>query len=866
MQVGASKRDDRSLSLREVYGERLGSFLEASDECYRGWSRSESPEQLWRALQEEKEYYLSQLVSSGLRFSEEVQNEVDWRDMFDLLQKSELSLEYPFSLPYGSVGGPGLDSSKLEAQLLGSQFSPKWGISAGRSGDSSLGKRRIGDKTKKVPFAMDERQWQLAGYEVVLLCLEFIRRNMGELRLQITRLEDKRLKMDSMEDQGRGASGAYRRGSSASHGRSSGGVEDRTDSYQFSRLGSDQSSSYERLQSLHSKLTRDCEGLCSVYRSLQMFSEMARIRFRIDSSTDYLISTLLSRFDSGGMGFFSSEDIHPLEVRYRVLLLMESWSKADMHSCMSSTWEHGKLRIKPGGAPRIIPELSSSRPLKDDPEFRSWVHRQIHITYSNLAFKLQRLLLFIPPGWLQYIPGEIDLTDMQGLRSRSWSYQDKSIGLGTNKEFLSSGVLQLLGRSPQLLLELLLESISILDKLRVMLDSGFWGDMSYLRSPDSIVNGRDLLCRLLKIMSEMEQLDLMIRRDMSQHSMKSVSSTFHINLSSFCVDYQSKDPAPSKACQSKHDTHAYSLGSFPGGVSPPSQADPQKPSGHINKRQLIYSNELVRDSIEERLLALPSLSSYWMLEPQLIHVLVRTLMSINVSHVDPSSAGVRTAGLASIGLHQYSPFISRCTIFTGYMLENGIFVDEDLEYLSKLTVTRTNIVPTSLETYSLYLASCIWACYENFLSHKSLKSVSGTSSDTGHESHLLSKSAGVQAHEADSSGIQDTLFSILDLVLRDLPSYLKHQTVSGLEEEISGSPPQHLPNASFSISQPAGQKPVSGEGTKPTGSNARSRFHSNSRELLRKITTGSARSTLSWSTSRAGGRVPTRRPLSPSQS
>lgn len=854
MQVGISSKDDRSLSLREVYGEKLGSFLEAKESCYRCWDRSESPGKLWRALQEEKEHYLFQLVSSGLRFSEKVQNEVDWRDMFDLLQKSELSLEYPFSLPYGSAtrGGVAAEISESEVQLMGNQFSPKWGISAGKSGYQRVDKRRVGDKTKKAPFVMDERQWQLAGYEVVLLCIEFIRHNMGELRLQITRLEDRRLRMESAEEQNRGGSGTYKRGGSGQQGRFSSTAEEKAEHCNFSRLCSDQGDDYyDRLQSLRSKLTRDCDNLTSIYKSLMMFSEMARIKFRIDSCTDYLIGILSSRFDSGGMGFFSSEDIHPLEVRYRVLLLIESWSKSDMQSCRSSTWEHGKLRIKPGGAPRIVPELSSSRTLKDDPEFRAWIHRQIHIIYSNLAFKLQRLVVFIPPGWLQYLPGEIDLRDMLDLKSKSWSYGDKTIGPGINKELLSEGVQKSLGRNPQTLLEFALESISILDKLRVMVDLGFWGDLSYLKSIDHKVNGRDLLNRLLKILSEMEKLDLVIRRDVSQNSLKSVSPTFHINLSSYCVDFlgnKDKTLISSKANQNKQDSHAYiNLGtSGTGNMQLPgsSQLDLKEHLGYINKRQLIYSNELVRDSIEERLLALPSLSSYWMLESQVVHVLIRTLMTINVSSVDPESVAIRGAGLASMGLHQYSPFISRCIVFTGYMLENGIFVDEDLEYLNKLTVTsRTNIIPTSMETYSLYLASSIWTCYENFLSYNNLRSVSGTRPEVGHESPLGADTSGLRTGEPDSSSIQDALFSVLDLVLRDLPGFLKYQTVSSLEEDLSCSSSQPLHNAYFSISQPPGQKSLTGgsgtvskEALKPVGSNVRSRFHSNSRELLRKIT------------------------------
>ncbi|OII75154.1 uncharacterized protein cubi_03170 [Cryptosporidium ubiquitum] len=852
MLVGVSGKDDRSLSLKEVYGEKLGSFLEAKESCYKAWNRSEPPERLWKTLQEEKENYLAQLVSSGLRFSEEVQNEVDWRNMFDLLQKSELSLEYPFSLPYKSESLSNLDISNSESQLICNQFSPKWGINAGKSKTKRIEGRRINEKSKNIPFEMDERQWHLAGYEVVLLCIDFIRRNIGELRLEITRLEENKLKMDRLEEQHKGSFGANRRITSGIQGKFSNVLEEKSENYNFSKLCTEQGMTYEKLQSLHSKLTKDCDNLMSINKSLIMFSEMARIRFDIDSSTDYLINKLLSRFDSGGMGFFSSEDIHPLETRYRVLLLLESWSKSDLLTSRCSTWDHGKLRIKPGGAPRIVPELSNSKAIKDEPEFKSWVHRQIHIIYSNLAFKLQRLVLFIPPGWLQYLPGEIDLRDMLDLRNKSWSYSDRSIGLGIHKEFLSEGIQKSLGKNPQYLLEFVLESISILDKLRNLLDLGFWGDLSYLKNIENQINGRDLLNRLLKLMSAMERLDLAVRRDISKSSLKSVSPTFHINLSSYCVEAGTTEKTlTSISSQSKQDGHVYTLnnhiynGNNTNHVilgSNSSQIESKKYPGHINRRQLIYSNEFVRDSIEEKLLALPKLNSYWMFEPQVLHVLIKTLMLVNVNPVDLNN-GIKGTGLDSIGLHQYSPFISRCVVFIGYMLENGIFVDEDLEYMGKVTITKTNVIPTSLDTYSLYLASSMWICYENFLSIRSLRPISGPSLDTNHESPLrVEETSGPRVKEFDNSSIQELFFSVLDLVLKDLLSFLKHQTVSSLEEELTSSS-QSLTNAYFSISKPIGQKSATGssevvskEAPKQTGSNIRSRFHSNSRELLRKIT------------------------------
>ncbi|KAH8582988.1 large uncharacterized low complexity [Cryptosporidium sp. chipmunk genotype I] len=855
MQVGVSGKDDRSLSLKEVYGEKLGSFLEAKESLYKAWNRLEPPEKLWKALQQEKESYLGQLVSSGLRFSEEVQNEVDWRNMLDLLQKSELSFEYPFSLPFKLESQSNLDfPSSDNSPLVCNQFSPKWGIHAGRAAKTKIDGRRVSEKSsKKVLFEMDEKQWRFAGYEVVLLSIDFVRRNIGELRLQITRLEESKMKMDRLEEQYRTNSGVNRKSGSGIQSKSTNTADEKNEPYHFSRLCTEQGMAYEKFQSLHSKLTRDCDNLISVYRSLMMFSEMVRIKFGIDSSTEYMICTLLSRFDSGGMGFFTSQDIHPLETRYRVLLLLESWSKSDLLTCKYSTWDHGKLRIKPGGAPRIVPELSNSKILKDEPEFRSWVHRQIHIIYSNLAFKLQRLVLFIPPGWLQYLPGEIDLRDMLDLRNKSWSYSSRNIGLGIHKEFLSEGVKKTFGKNPQYLLEFTLESISILENLRNLLDLGFWGDSNYLKATENQTNGRDLLNRLLKLMSAMERLDLAIRRDISQTSLKSVPPTFHINLSSYCVETSSTDKSSSfiTGTQTKLDGHVYTFTDsncivnntanlIPSSNS--SQGESKKQLGHINRRQLLYTNEFVRDSIEERLLALPNLNSYWMLESQIFHILIKTLMSVNVSPVDPSF-GIKGTGLASIGLHQYSPFISRCVVFIGYMLENGILVDEDLEYLDKVTITRTNVIPTSLDTYSLYLASSIWTCYENFLSIRNLRSVSGPNLESERKYPKGEGSALAKVRDPDYLSIQELLFSMLDLILKDLPRFIKFQTVSGLEEELTNSS-QSLSTAYFSISQPNDQRPTNGtsevvitkEAPKQTSSNIRSRFHSNSRELLRKIT------------------------------
>ncbi|CUV07487.1 unnamed protein product [Cryptosporidium hominis] len=857
MQVGSLGKDDRSLSFKEVYGEKLGSFLEAKETCYKSWNRSDSPEKFWKLLQEEKENYLSLLVSTGLRFSEEVQNEVDWRNMLDLLEKSELSFEYPFSLPFKSTYESNFDSSASNTTpLICNQFSPKWGIHAGKSAKTKIDPRRVGEKSlKKAPFEMDERQWKFAGYEVVLLSIDFIRRNIGELKLQITRLEESKMKIDRLEEQYKATTGGNRITGSGIQTKSSNIPEEKNQHYHFSKICTEQGIAYEKLQSLHSKLTRDCDNLISIYKSLMMFSEMVRIKFAIDSSTEYIICSLLSKFDSGGMGFFTSQDIHPLETRYRVLLLLESWSKSDLLTCNYSTWDHGKMRIKPGGAPRIIPEITHSKVLKDEPEFRSWIHRQIHIIYSNLALKLQRLVLFIPPGWLQYLPGEIDLRDMLDLRNKSWSYSSRNIGLGIQKELLSEGAQKTLGKNPQYLLEFTLESITILDQLRNLFDQGFWGDSNFLKAPENLNNGRDLLNRLLQLMSAMERLDLAIRRDISNNSLKSVPSTFHINLSSYCIEMSSNDKKYSLSFnlepQNKLDGHVYTSSNsqhIPSN-SNSSHIESKKQSGHINRRQLIYTNEFVRDSIEERLLVLPNLSSYWMLESQILHILIRTLMSVNVNSIDPNS-GIKGIGLTSMGLHQYSPFISRCIVFIGYMLENGIYVDEDLEYMDKVTITKTNIIPTSLDTYSLYLASCIWVCYENFLSIKNLKSVSGLNLDYDHESPIGIEGSGLsKIKDKDQTSIQEVFFSVLDLILKDLPSFLKYQTISSLEQELTSSS-QSLKNAYFTISsQPIDQRSINA-GTSETlvskdttkqssGSNIRSRFHSNSRELLRKITNNS---------------------------
>ncbi|POM82609.1 hypothetical protein CmeUKMEL1_03250 [Cryptosporidium meleagridis] len=842
MQVGSLGKDDRSLSFKEVYGEKLGSFLEAKESCFKSWNRSDSPEKFWKLLQGEKENYLGSLVSTGLRFSEEVQNEVDWRNMLDLLEKSESSFEYPFSLPFKSNYE---SSASTTNSLVCNQFSPKWGIYAGKTGKTKIDPRRVSEKSsKKVPFEMDEIQWKFAGYEVVLLTIDFIRRNIGELKLQITRLEESKMKIDRQEELYKATTGANKTTASRIQTQSSNISQEKNQNFHFSKICTEQGIAYEKLQSLHSKLTRDCDNLVSIYKSLVMFSEMVRIKFSIDSSTENIICTLLSKFDSGGMGFFTCQDVHPLETRYRVLLLLESWSKSDLHACNYSTWDHGKMRIKPGGAPRIIPELTHSKVLKDEPEFRSWIHRQIHIVYSNLAFKLQRLVLFIPPGWLQYLPGEIDLRDMLDLRNKSWSYSSRNIGFGIQKELLSEGVQKTLGKNPQYLLEFTLESITILDQLRNLFDKGFWGDSSFLKAPENLSNGRDLLNRLLQLMSAMERLDLAIRRDISNNSLKSVPSTFHINLSSYCVEMSPIDKKFSSSFhlepQNKLDGHVYTS------ISNSSHIESKRQSGHINRRQLIYTNEFVRDSIEERLLVLPNLSPYWMLESQILHALIRTLMSVNVNSIDPNS-GIKGTGLTSMGIHQYSPFISRCIVFVGYMLENGIYLDEDLEYMDKVTITKTNIIPTSLDTYSLYLASCIWVCYENFLSIKNLKSVSGLNHDYDHESSIGIEGSGQsKIKDKDQAGIQEVFFSVLDLILKDLPSFLKYQTISSLEEELKSSS-QSLTNAYFAISsQPIDQRSINvntsetlvskDTSKQSSGYNIRSRFHSNSRELLKKMT------------------------------
>ncbi|KAF7458237.1 hypothetical protein HWI79_1238 [Cryptosporidium felis] len=799
MQVGSLKRNEKSLSLKEVYGEKLGSFLEEKERHYNGWNHSESPEKLWKALQIEKERFLQQLVMSGLRFSKEVQ-EVDWRDMSELLEKSELSAEYPFSLPFGV----GSTHSK-------NQFSPKWGSAAGKSNPfrMSLERRKLSEKPGASLFEMDERQWQLAAYEVVLLCTEFVRRNIGELKLKLTRLEESKMNRTHLEELQKSTPGPLKRGSSSFQGRISN--DDRQESAHFSKMYS--SEVYG--ENLHSRLNIDYENLVSIHSSLLMFAEMARLKFGISHSTHYMISKLLAKCGTAGMGFFNTEEIHPLDTRYRVLLLLESWNKADLQSSHGSPWDHGKLRIRPGGAPRVATELTSSSSLKCDLEFKAWVNRQIHLIYSNLAFKLQRLVLFVPPGWLQYLPGEIDLCNMLELRSFSWSNGGR-FGQANQKELLLEGIERNLGKNPQLLLEFILESISILDRLRVLFEGGSWGDLNYLKTRDQLENGKTSLQRLLKLMSAIERLDLAVRRDISETSLKSVSSTFFINLSSYCLDYTKKELNRPSISGSQHfsEDHVYTAANRPTLGYATRTDNPKAHQGHINRRQLIYSNEFIRESIEEKLLVLPKLSPYWMFESQILHVLIRALMSVNVVSLE-SSVVAASSGLASIGLHQYSPFISRCVLFVGYMLENGIFSTQEPDFLRKVALTRTGVPPTSLETYSLYLASSIWNCYENYLSLKAVPT----------------PTSGRPLKEVqDNPTTQDMYFSILELILRDLPSFLKHQTIASLEQDLGS---KELSSVEEVLNSRSGSKELL---SKPSGSNVRARLHSNSRELLRKIT------------------------------
>ncbi|KAK6589478.1 large uncharacterized low complexity [Cryptosporidium xiaoi] len=793
-----SAKNAKVSSLKNVYGDKLASFLESSERCYSNLlNNSEFPELIWVKLQYEKENFLKNLVSSGLKLSDETNEDIEWRNITELLINSELINEYPISLPYSFVEYNRkfkLLSEHQKYSTVINNFSPRWGVNAGKLNNkksSSINKdvlKRFNDKNMDYLFNMDEKQWIYLSYEVIILCKDLVQRNLGEIKLNLTRLEESKIRKIYSEEKIKSRiinkngnnEGMFRKSFTDEK------IENNTNTPLKQEYLND-----NNIKNLHSKLTRDYENLKTINCSLRMFAEMVRISFGIDYHTHYMISRLMSRSDHGGMGFYSSDIIHPLDTRYRILLLLESWNKADTVNCDSTIWEKGKLRIKPGGAPRIMPKITNSKNLIDDNDFRDWINRQIHLIYSNLAFKLQRILLFISPGWLHYMPGDIDLKNMDEYRKNYW-LNNKGDKLSKNTEFSSSGIKKVLGKNPQLLYEYLIESISILSELKTKIENGVWGDLIYLKDNSEKVNGKNKLIRLLKLTSAIERLDYAIRRDFSNNTKKDKNLLTHID--SYSVN------------KNKVTYNDNTIDNGNGEIYKTQKSLSDLFETTYNKREYIYNNEYIKDSIEEKLLKLPKLSSYWMYEIHIIHTIINCLMKVNVLKVDQNNQ--EFGDLSSMGLHLYSPFITRCILFIGYLLENGIY---DLEQINDNTITKTGVVPLSTEAYSLYLVSNIWKCYNNYMKIKSMNSNMNNKFEKG-ENKLV-----------------HLFFSVLKLILTDFPKYISHTNIMSLVGELNDEETENIKKINL-IKEPSNSYSRS-----LSGSNIKSRIQSNSKEFLRKI-------------------------------
>lgn len=151
--------------------------------------------------------------------------------------------------------------------------------------------------------------------------------------------------------------------------------------------------------------------------------------------TNSLLNSLMCSRDSFQSNIFEENgfSIHPLDVRYRVALLIDSWNKDD---------------IRIGGINQSI---------YDFPDFYKWCYRQLHLIHLTIALKLWRMVRYSPKfgplvveNWESIINGGDSVGNFTELFEPTNSKDNEFFGLAKH---ISS---------------LLLKTIRIVAKLKVM--------------------------------------------------------------------------------------------------------------------------------------------------------------------------------------------------------------------------------------------------------------------------------------------------------------------------------------------------------------------------------------------------------------
>ncbi|EEA06154.1 uncharacterized protein CMU_019110 [Cryptosporidium muris RN66] len=776
-------------SLKDAYGELTALFLESQEAYYSEWDRAETPQNIWSKVQSLKENFLFLLLLNGLDFEEYAKNkDIDWSKLNEMMTCAELTREYPVTLP---------DMSEI--YNLTNNFSPKWGNNTCKKYNkkivSNVNNIENQDNiTKSNKFEMDTKQWKYICYETILLCCYLIKYKIDELRYYRNKIEEEKIKKDIIER-------SCTRSNSNIIRRNIGTIRDNeNEAVNFKKIRSK-----SRINQNYYLITKKYNEFNDMYKALLIFLDLARTRFEINQDIHNLLERFTIESDCYNMG--SHIMINPLDIRFRISLLIGSWNIGDCEETKICTWNNGKLRIRPGGAPRIRPLSGESKRMIDNEEFKNWLFRQINLIYSNVAFKLQRILIFIPPGWIQYIPSDIDLLDMVKYRDKYWT--SKIYNLNNNQhhlQFMNSNVIKYLGTNPQKIFEYCLESISILNNLRIKIERDEWGDLAYLKSKKNINKrnekvGKELLIRLMKLMSAMERLDFAIRRDIVNYSITNnkLSSTFQLNFASICtLNNEVKDNGVI------YEEYRY--------ISKKSNN-----SLESDQNELMNYNENI-DNIRS-FKSIAKLSSYWMLEIPILHVIIYNLMNINTIDIDQknSKSGIencinfeyndKNTNKGELnkdlnendltrydGIHLYSPFITRCVLFISYLLQNGTIGDDlDIEYLNSLYsglsytnneidsenistkvnyLTKTGVMPISIDTYALYCASNIWNNYYNsnynklngrFIKKDFNQGLNNGIATSGHSNNNLKR-----------------IFQVIRLLLTNFTKFLEYPTIEGV--------------------------------------------------------------------------------------
>ncbi|GIX64254.1 DNA polymerase epsilon subunit 2 [Babesia caballi] len=198
---------------------------------------------------------------------------------------------------------------------------------------------------------------------------------------------------------------------------------------------------------------------------IRNFIDVFKSRLKISGQEFSVVDALVTPRDA----FVSTSPqimIHPMDVRYRLLLLIDSWHKNDI--------------------------LIGNELLFDIPECQNFLHRQLFVIKLSMAQKLARVVRRIPA-----FDGSVDSRWAAVLESET---PMKTLDLKFTFEGNPKAE-----RTANKILFLLCECIGQLNSLRRVVDQGQWGEESVCDS--NYMGSHDKLVQMLHMTSQLEDLD-----------------------------------------------------------------------------------------------------------------------------------------------------------------------------------------------------------------------------------------------------------------------------------------------------------------------------------------------------------------------